>query len=55
MTDPISMYGRLARLDPGSRNGRTDGAADATDFGPAARGAVEPARAAAGRDEFVLS
>ena len=36
MTDPISMYGRLERLDPGSRNGRTDGATDAADFGPAA-------------------
>jgi len=54
MTDPISMYGRLARLDPASRNGRTDGTAETTEFSPANR-SVDPTRAAPGRDEFVLS
>jgi negative regulator of flagellin synthesis FlgM len=55
MTDPISMYGRLARLDPGSRNGRTDGTADATDASVTSRAGLEPAPRTAGRDEFVLS
>jgi flagellar biosynthesis anti-sigma factor FlgM len=54
MTDPISMYGRLARLDPASRNGRTDGTTETTEFSPANR-SVDPTRGAAGRDEFVLS
>lgn len=55
MTDPISMYGRLARLDPGSRNGRTDVPADALESSSTSRATLEPLRPAAGRDEFVLS
>lgn len=52
MTDPISMYGRLGRLDAGVRSGQSDRASEATDSVP---GSGSPGAVAPTRDEFVLS
>jgi negative regulator of flagellin synthesis FlgM len=49
------MYGRLARLDGGVRNGQGERAGEVADALPAAAAAGVSARPAPGRDEFVLS
>lgn len=55
MTDPVSMYGRLGRLDGGVRNGQSERAGEVADALPAAAATGVSARQAPGRDEFVLS
>ncbi len=56
MTDPISMYGRLGRLDSGARSGQSDRASEAGDVTSGLSGGTGSLVAAApARDEFVLS
>jgi negative regulator of flagellin synthesis FlgM len=56
MTDPISMYGRLTRLDAGVRSGQSDRASESADASSGTAGGTGAlVSAAPARDEFVLS